>query len=143
LDGVFVAGPNDGDAKPVFHILPCISDTAVADLLQIIRARLMRFLVRRQVVEADGDTLLLADDLEQRDPALAQLAAAAGSCSTEKSKLGSRRRCGVAVRDRPTNKHRFHADMPFGRRYQGRESCDKRVQFYRRGAVRPRHQTAR
>jgi hypothetical protein len=50
---------------------------AVADLLQIIRARLMRFLVRRRVVEADGDTLLLAEKLEQRDPALAQLAAAA------------------------------------------------------------------
>jgi Putative transposase. len=50
---------------------------AVADLLQIIRARLMRFLVRRRVVEADGDTMLLAEDLEQRDPALAQLASAA------------------------------------------------------------------
>ena len=37
----------------------------------------MRFLVRRRVVEADGDTLLLAEKLEQRDPALAQLAAAA------------------------------------------------------------------
>jgi hypothetical protein len=77
LDGVFLAGPGGGDSKPVFHTLPCISDTAVADLLQIIRARLMRFLVRRRVVEADGDTLLLAEDLEQRDPALAQLAAAA------------------------------------------------------------------
>ena len=39
--------------------------------------RLMRFLVRCRVVEVDGDTLLLAEDLEQRDPALAQLAAAA------------------------------------------------------------------
>ena len=39
--------------------------------------RLMRFLVRCRVVEADGDTLLLAEDLEARDPALAQLAAAA------------------------------------------------------------------
>ena len=77
LDGVFVAGPGGGDSKPVFHTLPSISNTAVADLLQIIRARLMRFLVRRRVVEADGDTLLLAEDLEQRDPALAQLAAAA------------------------------------------------------------------
>jgi hypothetical protein len=37
----------------------------------------MRFLVRRRVVEADGDTLFLAEDLAQRDPALAQLAAAA------------------------------------------------------------------
>jgi hypothetical protein len=49
-----VAGPGGGDSEPVFHSLPCISNTAVADLLQIIRARLMRFLVRRRVVEADG-----------------------------------------------------------------------------------------
>jgi hypothetical protein len=53
-----VAGPGSADDKPVFHTLPCISDTAVEDLLQIIRARLMRFLVRRRVVEADGGTLL-------------------------------------------------------------------------------------
>jgi hypothetical protein len=77
LDGVFVARPAGGDGKPVFHILPCISNTAVADQLQVVRARLMRFLVRCRVVEADGDTLLLAEDLEARDPALAQLAAAA------------------------------------------------------------------
>jgi hypothetical protein len=79
LDGVFVAGPEGSEAKPVFRTLPSISDTAVAGLLQIIRARLMRLLVRRRVVEADGDTLLLADDLEERDSALAQLAAAAHS----------------------------------------------------------------
>lgn len=76
LDGVFVAGP---EGKPVFHALPRISDTAVADLLQIIRARLLRYLIRRHVVEDDGEgqTRFLADDLEHREPALAQLAAAA------------------------------------------------------------------
>jgi hypothetical protein len=81
LDGVFVAGPDGGDGKPVFHTLPRISDTAVADLLQVIRTRVMRFLVRRRVVEADtdADTMLLPDDLAERDPALAQLAAAAVS----------------------------------------------------------------
>ena len=42
LDGVFVAGPDGGDGEPVFHALPRISDTAVADLLQIIRTRVMR-----------------------------------------------------------------------------------------------------
>jgi hypothetical protein len=77
LDGVFVAGP---DGKPVFHALPRISDTAVADLLQIIRARLLRYLVRHHVVEDDeGQTRFLADDLAEREPALAQLAAAAVS----------------------------------------------------------------
>ncbi len=73
-----MAGPDGGDGKPVFHTLPRISDTAVADLLQIIRTRVMRVLVRRRVVEADpdADTMLLPDDLAERDPALAQLAAA-------------------------------------------------------------------
>jgi Putative transposase len=81
LDGVFVAGPDGRDGKPVFHALPRISDTAVADLLQIIRTRVMRFLVRRRVAEPDpdADTMLLPDDLAERDPALAQLAAAAVS----------------------------------------------------------------
>jgi hypothetical protein len=79
LDGVFVAAPNAGDGKPVFHSLPRISDVAVADLLQVIRARLLRFLVRRRVVEddAEGKNRFLADDLQEREPALAQLAAAA------------------------------------------------------------------
>jgi len=76
LDGVFVAGSSDG--KPVFHALPRISDTAVADLLQVIRARLLRYLIRHHVVEDDeGETRFLADDLQEREPALAQLAAAA------------------------------------------------------------------
>jgi hypothetical protein len=79
LDGVFVAAPTGGDGKPVFHALPRISDIAVADLLQVIRARLLRYLVRRHVVEDDGEgqTRFLADDLQEREPALAQLAAAA------------------------------------------------------------------
>jgi hypothetical protein len=50
---------------------------AVADLLQVIRTRVMRLLVHRRVVEADtdADTMLLPDDLAERDPALAQLKA--------------------------------------------------------------------
>jgi hypothetical protein len=61
--------------------LPRISDVAVADLLQVIRARLLRYLLRRHVVEDDGEgqTRFLADDLAEREPALAQLAAAAVS----------------------------------------------------------------
>ena len=76
LDGVFLAG---SDGQPMFHALPRISDVAVADLLQIIRARLLRYLVRHHVVEDDGEgqTRFLADDLAEREPALAQLAAAA------------------------------------------------------------------
>jgi hypothetical protein len=65
----------------VFHALPRISDVAVADLLSVIRARLLRYLVRRRVVEGngEGETRFLADDLAEREPALAQLAAAAVS----------------------------------------------------------------
>jgi len=74
LDGVFVMGK---DGKPVFRGLPRISDTAVADLLLIIRARLIRFLVRRRVVEADDEASVLPGELADRDPALARLAAAA------------------------------------------------------------------
>jgi len=70
-----------GDDKPVFHALPRISDVAVADLLSVIRARLLRYLVRRRVVEGDagGEPRFLADDFGEREPALAQLAAAAVS----------------------------------------------------------------
>jgi hypothetical protein len=52
LDGVFVAGPDGGDGKPVFHTLPRIS-TRPSPTCSIIRTRVMRFLVRRRVVEAD------------------------------------------------------------------------------------------
>ena len=45
-----MAAPNAGDGKPVFHSLPRISDVAVADLLQVIRARLLRFLIRRHAL---------------------------------------------------------------------------------------------
>jgi hypothetical protein len=52
---------------------------AVADLLAVIRARLLRCLIRRRTVEDDGvgQTPFLADDLAEREPALAQLAVAA------------------------------------------------------------------
>jgi hypothetical protein len=108
LDGVFVAGPAGSDGMLVFHALPRISDVALADLLSVIRSRLLRYLVRRRVVEvacgacrlarqrsvagghgnpprvpinndAEGEPRCLADDLGEREPALAQLAAAAVS----------------------------------------------------------------
>jgi len=78
LDGVFAPGPTP-DAKPVFHPLPRISDTAVADVLQIARTRILRYLVRHRVVEEGADSTVLPDDLADRDPALAALAAAAVS----------------------------------------------------------------
>lgn len=74
LDGVFRAG---ADGKPEFVALPRLTTNDVADLLQVIRARIMRMLQRRGVIETGPDATLIDDGLAERDPALAQLAAAA------------------------------------------------------------------
>ncbi len=82
LDGVFVAG----NGSPVFHPLTHLDDSDLADLLQVIRVRLVSFLLRRDVmvlrpllgvVEGRQELMLLNDDFAEREPALAQLAAAA------------------------------------------------------------------
>jgi len=77
LDGVFVPDPAGG--RPAFHALPYLSDTAVADVLQIARSRIIKFLARRGVVDVDDDLVTVTDDLAARDPALCALAAAAVS----------------------------------------------------------------
>ncbi len=55
----------------------------VADALQVARARILRYLARRGVItldsDADSDVLCVSEELAERDPALAQLAAAAVS----------------------------------------------------------------
>jgi hypothetical protein len=55
----------------------------VADALQVARARILRYLEQRRVItldpHADSDVLTVSEDLAERDPALAQLAAAAVS----------------------------------------------------------------
>jgi hypothetical protein len=73
LDGVFV--PDDG--SPVFHPLLLLDDSDLADVLQVIRVRLVNFLERRGIIESRHDLTLLDDDFAEREPALAQLAAAA------------------------------------------------------------------
>jgi hypothetical protein len=77
LDGVFVTDPDGG--KPTFHPLPHLSNTGVADVLQICRTRIIKFLTRRGVVEVTGDMLTVSDDLADRDPVLAALASASVS----------------------------------------------------------------
>ena len=47
------------------------------DLVQVVRVRLLRLLVRRRVIEDCDDLTLLPDAVADRDPALAQLANAA------------------------------------------------------------------
>jgi hypothetical protein len=78
LDGVYAAS---ADGSLAFRALPRLSTTDVADALQIARARILRYLERRGVIhiDADADVLRVDDDLAEREPALAQLAAAAVS----------------------------------------------------------------
>jgi len=73
LDGVFVTD----NGAPVFHALTHLDNSDVADLLQVIRVRMLGFLERRGIIESRRDLTLLDDDFAERDPALAQLAAAA------------------------------------------------------------------
>jgi hypothetical protein len=80
LDGVYVPGP---DGTPEFRALTRLSTTDVADALQVARARILRYLEKRSVItldsDADSDVLCVSEELAERDPALAQLAAAAVS----------------------------------------------------------------
>jgi hypothetical protein len=77
LDGVFL---HSGEGAPVFHPLPRLSTDEVADLLQVIRVRVLRYLHARGAVDDSvHDLTLVPDDLAEREPALAALAAAAVS----------------------------------------------------------------
>lgn len=73
LDGVLAAI----DAAPAFHPLTNLDTSDVADLLQVIRVRVLNFLERRGIVESRRELTLLDDDFANREPDLAQLASAA------------------------------------------------------------------
>jgi hypothetical protein len=84
LDGVFV--PDNGAA--VFHPLANLDTSDLADLLQVIRVRVLSFLERQSVIESRHELTLLDDAEEwlknhdgfaEREPALAQLTSAAVS----------------------------------------------------------------
>ena len=74
LDGVFAP---DGQGALVFHQLPNLDDSRLADLLQVIRVRVLGYLERRGVIENQAELAVLDGDFCEREPALAQLAAAA------------------------------------------------------------------
>ena len=78
LDGVLA--PN-AQGTLVFHPLPSLDTSDLADLLQVIRVRVLRLLERRGVVACTDQPqlTLLEDDFAQREPALAALAMAAVS----------------------------------------------------------------
>jgi hypothetical protein len=75
LDGVFVAD----NGSPVFHPLARLDDSDLADLLQVIRVRVLGFLERRAIIESSHELTLLDDGFAERDPALAQLATTAAA----------------------------------------------------------------
>ena len=74
LDGVYLAGPG---GQPVFRELPRLKTAEVADVVQIAKVRILKALERRGVVRVSPESLEVDDVLSARDPALAQLAAAA------------------------------------------------------------------
>ena len=75
-DGVYVPGP---EGAPQFRALPRLKTDEVGDVLQVARVRILRYLARRGVVQMLPEALEIQDELVERDPVLAQLAAAAVS----------------------------------------------------------------
>ena len=76
LDGIYVPGP---DGVPTFRALPRLATDEVGDVLQVARVRILRYLARRGVVRLLPEALEINDELAERDPVLARLAAAAVS----------------------------------------------------------------
>lgn len=76
LDGVFAAS-DDGTLD--FHPLPSLSSSEVADLLQVIRIRIVGWLARRGVIEDRVQLGVVDDPFAEREPALAALARASVS----------------------------------------------------------------
>jgi hypothetical protein len=99
LDGVYEMGP---EGIPVFRALSRLSTSDVADVMQITRARVLQLLSRRGVVAAGAEAIELTDSFADREPVLAQLAAAA---STGLAPAGPELRRGrhdpIALRGRP------------------------------------------
>jgi hypothetical protein len=79
LDGAFVPGEQGVQGSPVFVPAEHVDTSEIADLLQVIRVRILRYLVRHGIVEAADDLVVLPDDFAEREPALAQMAQAAVS----------------------------------------------------------------
>jgi hypothetical protein len=77
VDGVFSANSD----SVVFHPLGRLDGSDISDLLQVIRVRVVNFLVRRGVVESRDELTLLDGGADDADPSLAQLALAAVSGS--------------------------------------------------------------
>jgi hypothetical protein len=77
LDGVYA--PATEGVGLSFHPLSRLSTSEVADVLQVARVRILRYLERHGVIEVSPELTVLADELAEREPALAQLSRAAVS----------------------------------------------------------------
>ena len=79
LDGVFVAA--EGAEEPVFHQLPQLSSLDVAEVLQVARVRILRFLERRGAIAAalPVEQLELLAESGGQEVSLGAIAAAATS----------------------------------------------------------------
>jgi hypothetical protein len=76
LDGVFA----EDDAGTLhFRALPSLSSAEVGDLMQVVRARVLRFLQRAGVVEDLHELAMVNSEFSEREPALAALARASVS----------------------------------------------------------------
>ena len=76
LDGVFV---EEVHGPPRFEQVPELRSVDVAELVTVIRVRVLRLLARRGVIDDAEALTLLPTDLAEREPVLAQLAMAAVS----------------------------------------------------------------
>ena len=77
LDGVYAEEP---DGPPRFIQLPELASIDVAEALTAVRSAVLRLLIRRGVIETNGEHLeLLPYDAADSDPALAQLTSASAT----------------------------------------------------------------
>jgi hypothetical protein len=98
VDGVYV---KQADGQPVFHPLPRLCTEEVGDLMQVVRARILSHLARRGIIEAGDDLTVLDDGFAEREPALAQLAAASVAGLAPAGPELRRRPAPVALRGHP------------------------------------------
>jgi putative transposase len=98
LDGVYVM---ESEGVPSFRALPDLSTSDVADVLQVTRVRIVRFRQRRGVLSADAEPTEVDDGFAEREPVLAELAAAAVSGLPLAGPEVRRRPIEIPLRGRP------------------------------------------
>ncbi len=98
LDGVFVMGP---EGTPVFGALPRLSTTDAAEVLQTVRARVVRRLRRQGVLAPDTEPIVVDDGSASSERVLSQLAAAAIAGQPPAGPEVRRGRLSIPLRGKP------------------------------------------